>query len=144
ARYIQGMDLERPLNASPDEGGADRAGQFARILGLEDPLVLKKKRDRQTGEVTMDCSADVDVNGRDVIIVDDMISSGTSIIKASEILSRLGAGRIYATCSHALLLDNAQEKLKRAGIRDIISTNSIPGDYARVDLSTLVAESIKL
>jgi ribose-phosphate pyrophosphokinase len=106
-------------------------------------IALKKSRDRTTGEVTVDEKLDADVSGRDAILVDDMISSGSSIVKAAEMLHKKGAGKVYAVCAHALLIGDAAQKIKAAGVQDIIATNSVPGEYARVDLSPAIADALK-
>jgi ribose-phosphate pyrophosphokinase len=72
-----------------------------------------------------------------------MISSGGSIVKAAEVLKKNGSGKIYAMCAHALLIGSAAEKIRAAGIEDIIATNSVPGQYSKVDLSPAIAEALK-
>jgi ribose-phosphate pyrophosphokinase len=136
------MKLQKPIAISPDAGGADRAGEFARHLKT-DTVALKKSRNRATGEVTVDEKIDIDVAGRDAILVDDMISSGGSIVKAAELLRKKGAAKIYAMCAHAILIGDAAQKIKAAGVQDIIATNSVPGEYAKVDLSPAIADAIK-
>ncbi|AFU59257.1 ribose-phosphate pyrophosphokinase [Candidatus Nitrososphaera gargensis Ga9.2] len=136
------MKLHRLVAVSPDAGGTDRVKEFARLLKT-DTIALKKSRDRTTGEVTIEEKLDLDVSGRDTILVDDMISSGESIVKAVGVLRRNGAGKVYAMCAHALLIGDAAQKIKQAGVQDIIATNSIPGEYARVDLSPAIAEAVK-
>jgi ribose-phosphate pyrophosphokinase len=142
AEYASKMKLRRPVAVSPDAGGADRAKEFARLLKT-DAAVLKKSRDRNTGEVMIDEKLDVDVSGRDAVLVDDMISSGGSIVKAAQVLRKNGASRIYAMCAHALLIGDAADKIKAAGVQDIIATNSVPGEYAKVDLSPAIAKALK-
>ena len=142
ADYAAKMKLYRPVAVSPDAGGAGRAIEFAKCLKA-DAVALKKSRDRTTGEVTVDEDLDIDVAGRDAILVDDMISSGGSIIKAAGLLRKKGADKVYAVCAHALLIGDAAQKIRAAGVQDIISTNSIPGEYARVDLSPAIAEALK-
>jgi ribose-phosphate pyrophosphokinase len=142
ADHASKMKLHRPVGVSPDSGGAERANEFARRLKA-DFVALKKSRDRTTGEVTVEHRLDVDVSGRDAILVDDMISSGGSIAKAAELLRKEGANRIYAMCAHALMIGDAAQKIKAAGVHDIIATNSVPGDYAKVDLSPAIAEAVK-
>lgn len=142
AEYASRMMLCRPIAVSPDAGGADRAKEFAKHSKI-DALVLKKSRDRTTGEVKVDEKLDIDVSGRDALLVDDMISSGGSIVKAAEVLHNKGAGKVYAMCAHALLIGDAAQKIKAAGVQDIIATNSVPGEYAKVDLSPAIVEVVK-
>jgi ribose-phosphate pyrophosphokinase len=69
-----------------------------------------------------------------------MISTGTSVIKAIELLKKNNVGDVYVICTHALLLDDAKEKLLKAGIKEILSTNSIPNEFAKVDLSSVISD----
>ncbi len=85
----------------------------------------------------------MDVKNRDIILVDDMISSGGSIIKATQFLKKQGAGRIFVACSHAILINDAEKKIRKAGVREIVSTNTISGRSAKVDISDIIAKSIK-
>jgi len=142
ADYASKMNLHDPIAVSPDAGGANRAKEFARHLDI-DVLALKKYRHRVTGEVAVDEKVNMDVSKRDAIVIDDIISSGGSIIKAAEILHKKGIGRIFAMCAHALLIGDAAEKIKSAGIQEIISTNSVPGEYSKVELSSEIASALK-
>lgn len=141
ADYAANLKLPDPIAVSPDAGGANRAKEFARYLNI-DFISLKKSRHRLTGEVTIDESIDVDLSKRDAILIDDIISSGGSVIKAAEILRKLGVGRVYAMCAHALLIQDAAEKIKSAGVNDIISTNSVPGEYSKVELSSEIVAAL--
>lgn len=138
ADHAKGMKLNDPIAVSPDAGGAQRVSDFAKRIG-SDYLVLKKSRNRATGEVTVE-DPDFDIKGRDAVLVDDIISSGGSIIAAAESLRRKGANRVYAMCAHALLLGDAAEKIAKAGVNDIVATNSIPNQYAKVDLSHVISD----
>jgi ribose-phosphate pyrophosphokinase len=69
-----------------------------------------------------------------------MISTGTSVIKAIELLKKNNIGDVYVICTHALLLDDAKEKLLKTGIKEILSTNSIPNEFAKVDLSSVISD----
>jgi ribose-phosphate pyrophosphokinase len=140
--YASKMNLNRPIVVSPDAGGADRANELARCLKT-DMVALKKSRDRMTGEVRIDEKVDIDVYGRDVILVDDIVSSGGSIIKAAELLRKKGANKIFAMCAHALLIGDAAKRIRDASVNDIIATNSVPSEYAKIDLSPPIADSLK-
>jgi ribose-phosphate pyrophosphokinase len=142
AAHAARMKLKNTLVVSPDTGGICRAQEFARLLKT-DMIALKKSRDRNTGEVTVEQRIDSDVSGRDAILIDDMISSGGSIVKAAEVLRKNGAGKIYAMCAHALLIGDAASKIAAAGVQEVIATNSIPGRHASVDLSGALAEAVR-
>lgn len=142
AQHAAKLRLKRAIVVSPDAGGAGRAEEFARLV-KSDVIALKKSRDRTTGEVTVDQDIGADVSGRDAILVDDMISSGGSIVKAAEVLKKNGAGRVYAMCAHALLIGDAAANIAKAGVAGIIATNSIPGRHSEVDLSGALAEAVR-
>ena len=77
-----------------------------------------------------------------MILVDDMISTGGSIIKAAEFLKKQKCGKIYVACTHALLINNAEKRIKKAGVTQIISTNTIPGSTSIVDVSNTIAKAM--
>jgi ribose-phosphate pyrophosphokinase len=142
AKYVRdNIKLKNPVVVSPDAGGLKRAEEFGRILGI-DVMKLNKCRDRKTGLVYINEDLSYSVNGRDVILVDDMISSGCSILKACQVLKKNKSGRLYAICSHALLIGDAANKIRAAGIREIIATNSIPNKWAKVDISSTISKSL--
>lgn len=138
---LQNIFLNNVLIISPDFGGLKRAQKFGEIIQRE-VTFLKKTRDRLTGMVSIDDVLDFKVKDKDVILVDDMISTGNSIIKACEVIRKNGAERIFVICSHALLLDKALDKIIQAGATEIISTNSIPNSCSKVDLSKIISEVI--
>ena len=95
-----------------------------------------------TGEVTVDKKLDSNISGRDVILIDDIISSGGSIVKACKVLKENGCLEIYAMCAHALLIGDALQRIEAAGVGELIATNSIPGQCAKVDLSPTLSNAI--
>ena len=138
---LQNIFLNNVIIISPDFGGLKRAQKFGEIIQRE-VTFLKKTRDRLTGMVSIEDVLDFKVKDKDVILVDGMISTGNSIIKACEVLIKNGAERIFVICSHALLLDKALDKIIQAGATEIISTNSIPNSCSKVDLSKIISEVI--
>ena len=141
AKYFKKLKLKNPLVVSPDTGGSLRAKKFASLLNT-DFVTLKKSRDRKTGKVQIQ-SSKVDVQGRDLIVVDDIISTGGSVIKATQFLRRQKCKRVFVACTHGLLVGDAERKIKKAGVSQIISTNTIPRSTSKVDVSGVIAESIQ-
>jgi ribose-phosphate pyrophosphokinase len=132
-----------PIVVSPDMGGAKRAVKFARMLGT-DMVALKKSRDKDTAEVIIEeKELNSSVLGRDLILLDDMISTGESIVKACRFLRRYKPNKTYAICTHALLIGDATTRIKAAGVEEIISTNSVPGINAKVDLAPLITTKLR-
>jgi len=107
-----------------------------------DTVSVKKHRERKTGRVKI-LSEKVDVKDRDLIIVDDMISTGGSIVKASKFLKKHKCKRVFVACTHALLVNDAAKKIKNAGVSQIISTNTIPGESAKVDVSKVISDALR-
>ena len=141
ARYFKKMHLKDPLVVSPDSGGAKRAEIFAGFYGTK-YIALKKQRDRRNGKVRIITSELDDVRGRDLILVDDMISTGGSIVKATEFLKKQKCRRVFVACTHALLIGDAERKIRKAGVTKIVSTNTIPRKTAVVDVAGIIAKAI--
>lgn len=140
-KFFKKQKLENPLIVSPDLGGKKRAKEFASLFN-SNYITLKKKRDRKTGKVKIISTNLKQVVGRDVILVDDMISSGSSIIKAAEFLKKQKCKRVFVSCTHALLVKDAEKKIRKAGVLKIISTNTIPGTTSKVDVSNIIAKTV--
>jgi len=139
-QYFKKLGLKNPIVVSPDQGGKDRAKEFAKKFESE-YITLEKKRDRKTGKVQIK-TKNIEVVGRDLILVDDMISTGGSIIKATQFLKKQKCKRVYVACTHALLMNDAEKKIKKAGVTSIISANTIPGRTSVVDVSNTIAKAI--
>lgn len=139
--YFKKMKLRNPLVVSPDLGGIARARQFAKLFGTGF-IALKKQRDRKTGQVEIKSKEQKQVVGRDLILIDDMISTGGSIVKAAQFLKKQKCRNIYAACTHALLIVDAERRIRKAGVSKIISTNTIPGKTSVVDVSPAIVKAI--
>ena len=140
-KYFKKLNLKNPLVVSPDAGGSSRSKKFASLL-KSDFIVLKKHRDRKTGRVSIQTTK-ADVQGKDLIIVDDMISTGGSVIKAAQFLKKQKCKRVFVACTHGLLVGDAEKKIRKAGVSRIISTNTIPGNTSKVDVSGILAKSVQ-
>jgi len=141
AKYFKKLNLRNALVVSPDMGGSLRSKKFASLL-KSDFIVLKKHRDRKTGRVSIQTTK-ADVQGKDLIIVDDMISTGGSVIKAAQFLKKQKCKRVFVACTHGLLVGDAEKKIRKAGVSRIISTNTIPGNTSKVDVSEILAKSVQ-
>ena len=139
-KYFKKLRITNPLVVSPDSGGKQRAKEFANLLGT-DFLYLEKNRNKKTGQVNI-LTSKVSVKNRNIILVDDMISTGGSIIKSTQFLKKQKCKRIFVACTHALLVNDAEKRIRNAGVYQIISTNTIPRKTSKVDVSKIIAESI--
>ncbi|MGI0082890.1 MAG: ribose-phosphate diphosphokinase [Nitrosopumilaceae archaeon] len=140
-KYFKKLNLRDPLVVSPDLGGIARARDFARLFGTKF-IALKKYRDRRTGNVVIKSANQKQVKGRDMILIDDIISTGESIVKATEFLKKQKCRNIYATCTHALLIGDAEKRIRKTGVSKIVSTNTIPNKTSVVDVSPVIVKAI--
>jgi len=121
--YIQSLNLEDLVIASPDVGGAKRANSYAKYLDV--PLVLCHKQ-RAKANVVAKMTVIGDVEGKNVVLVDDMVDTAGTITKAADLMLANGAKTVRALCSHAIMSDPASERIDNCGMTEMIFTNSIP------------------
>lgn len=136
--------VEKPFILAPDRGALERAKRLAEELNSEYSFI-EKERDRDTGEIRIKNLPDLKVQGKDVVIVDDIISTGGTMIQASKVVYERGARRVIAAAVHSLFLENAYERMTSSGIKEIITTNTIPQDPSKVtivDVSPAIARRI--
>ena len=138
--YFSRMSLVDPLVMTPDDGRPERAGTVARELGA-DWTYFEKKRNYVTGKVTT-YEKEVSAKGRDVVVVDDIISTGTTIANCVVSLKRQGARDVHVACTHPLLVDGAPCRLFEAGSKSIVGTDSIESPYSVISLAEIIASHI--
>ena len=141
ADHLMELGLSDPVVLAPDRGAVHLAEEASSILRAEYSY-LEKRRDRETGAVET-FYRDLNVSGRDVIIIDDIISSGSTIANVAEIASSQGAGRIIAVCIHPLLAEGAVERMQRAGVSKILGTDCIEGSFSEVTVAPILAEALR-
>ncbi len=133
---------------SPDAGGVERARAFAKQLQSSIAIIDKR---RETANVSQIMNVIGEVDGKNAIILDDMIDTGGTTIQAASALKEKGATRIIAACTHAVLSGNAVEKLNNSVIEELIVTNTIPLDSKKqmctkltvLSIASLIGEAIK-
>jgi len=121
--YIQSLELDNLTIASPDMGGSKRAYAYAKYLQSE-VVVCYKQRKKANIIDTMELIGDV--NGRNVVLVDDMIDTGGTLAKAADVMMERGAVSVRAICTHAILSGGAYEKIENSSLTELIVTDSIP------------------
>ncbi|MEM2919313.1 MAG: ribose-phosphate pyrophosphokinase [Candidatus Nitrosocaldus sp.] len=143
----EGVDARDVVSVSPDTGGASRAEAFADILHCNF-IALRKSRDRMTGTIKIDhemlSKIRDDMKDKVAIVVDDMISTGSSVAEAVRVLLEYGCSKVYVACTHALMLDGALERIKESGAVDVVATNTIPNKKVSriVDVAPLAASTV--
>ena len=124
---------------SPDKGAIARASEVAGLIGCEFSYLEKTRIDAHTIEHT---PKDLDVDGKVVAIVDDMISTGGTICRASDALRRQGATEVHAACTHGLFTGGAMLRLANH-VDGVHSTNSLPNPRAVVSAAPSLARGLK-
>ncbi len=144
--YIRSLNLENPVVVSPDVGGLKMAYAYSQALETELAIVAKRRKSPSEVESTAIIG---DVNGRNVLMVDDLTETAGTLASAAELLRRSGAKEIRACVSHALLNEQGIERLKKSGIDELITTDTVArSPIAGVKITTLsvaelLAEAIK-
>ncbi|MBQ2431382.1 MULTISPECIES: ribose-phosphate pyrophosphokinase [unclassified Campylobacter] len=121
--YLKTKNLKNPIIASPDVGGVARARSFAKKLGLDMVIVDKRREEANKSEVMNIIG---DVNGKDVVLIDDMIDTAGTIVKAAEAFKNNGANSVMAYCTHAVLSGPAYERIATGAIDELVVTDTIP------------------
>lgn len=141
AAYLSSLNLKSPLILSPDKKRYPEAQRVAKLLNAE-ATFFEKKRDLVTGGITTE-ERPLNVEDRDVIIIDDIISSGGTVANAARIVSRGNPKRIVAACIHGLYAAGAVDKLVAAGVQEIISTDTIETKTSRISVARPLLESLR-
>lgn len=123
AEYFREKLGKDTVIVSPDLGGVQRVRSFANILDL--PIAIIEKR-RPKANVSEVMNVIGDIEGKDVVLVDDIIDTAGSMTKAAEVLKEFGANRVYACCSHAVLSGPAIERIENSVIEKLVVTDTIP------------------
>ncbi|ABR55295.1 ribose-phosphate pyrophosphokinase [Methanococcus vannielii SB] len=132
-----GVKLEKPLVLSPDKGAVELAKSAAEVLNCEYDY-LEKTRLSPT-EIKI-APKNLDVNGKDVLIVDDIISTGGTMATAISMLIEQGARCVIAACVHPVLIGDAINKLHVGGAFEVVGTNTYPSEVSKVCVSTIIAD----
>jgi len=122
-RHLQGMHIENPVVVSPDVGGLKMASAYSQALQASLAIVAKRRKSPTEIEVL---NVIGEVEGRAVILVDDLTETAGTLSAAAKILHERGAKEIIACVSHAVLSDMAIERLKKSVITELITTTSVP------------------
>ena len=121
--YVKSKNLKNPIVASPDIGGVARARYFAKRLGLE-MVIVDKRREKANESEVMNVIGNVE--GKDVIMIDDMIDTAGTMVKAAKALKELGATSVMACCTHPVLSGPAYERIEDGELDELVITNTIP------------------
>jgi len=140
AEHFKNKGLAGAFSLSPDKGALELAKEADKVLDGGCGW-LQKKRDRLTGEIRVE-EKRFNVEGRDVIVFDDIISTGGTISAAVKMLKKQRAKRVYATCVHPLLVGEAQRKIVQGGAEKIVGTDCVSSPVSVVSVAPLIAKAL--
>ena len=143
--YVKSLNLKNICIATPDVGGSKRASTYAKYLDC--PMVICNKTRKRANEVdSMDVIGDVE--GMDVVLVDDMVDTAGTITKAADLIKSKGANSVRAFASHCIMSGPADERVENSQLEEMVFTDSIP--YAgtskkvkQLSVDALFAETIR-
>ncbi|MDB5043124.1 MAG: hypothetical protein JWN27_3850 [Candidatus Eremiobacteraeota bacterium] len=145
--YLKDKKLEgdKIVVVSPDAGGVPRAETFAKRLKSTLAVIIKRRPEPDVSEVTHIVG---DVQGKIAVVVDDMISTGGTLVKAAEALRNKGATDVYTLATHGIFAGDAIAQFEKSGINRVIVTNTIPRtiDSTKVEhltIAQILADAIK-
>lgn len=138
AKYF--MKLKNPKTIAPDKGAIEIAKQCANVLNCESNY-LEKTRDLITNEVSIK-DKDLRVENKDVLICDDIISSGGTMVEALKIIKKQRPATVNLACVHGVFCDKEIFLMLRTIADEVVTTNTIPNKVSKIDLSELIAEEI--
>ena len=121
--YLRSLNLPNLTIASPDMGGSKRAYAYSKALDC-DVVICYKQREKANVISYMELIGSVE--GRNVILVDDMVDTAGTLTKAADLMMERGALSVRAICTHALLSGNAYERIEKSKLQELIVTDSIP------------------
>ena len=144
--YLQSLRLDNMVIASPDVGGSKRANTYAKYLGV--PLVLCNKT-RARANVVESMQIIGDVEGKNVVIVDDIVDTAGTITKAADIMKNAGATSVRACASHCVMSGKANENVQNSALEEIVFTDSIPytarcPKVKQISVADMFAETIRV
>jgi len=139
ADYLRGKNLPNPIIASPDIGGVARARSYANKLGY-DLVIVDKRREKANVAEVMNIIGEVE--GKDVILVDDMVDTAGTLVKAAEALKARGATSVMACCTHGVLSGPAYERIQNGLLDELIITDTIPMKKPHEKITVLTATKV--
>jgi ribose-phosphate pyrophosphokinase len=145
---LRGKAYTNLVVISPDVGGVVRARALAKQLGCDLAIIDKRRPAANVSEVMHVIG---EIEGRNCVIMDDMIDTAGTLVKAAEVLKMRGANRVYAYCTHPVFSGPAVERIANSQIDEVVVTNTIPlaaparacAKIRQLSVAFLFAESIR-
>jgi ribose-phosphate pyrophosphokinase len=141
AEYFRRRVFEGAFSLSMGKKGLDTAVEAGKVLGGECDYI-PTQRDVVTGNVILEKKA-LPVKGKVVVVFDDIVSSGGTMMKAVAYAKEQGAKRVCSACVHALLTDDVRERILKAGADEVVGTDTVPNVVSKVSVAPLIVRALK-
>lgn len=132
--------LRDPVVVAPDAEAEQWAKLAAPVLGAESVIMQKVRHGDTDVDITL---GHVAPQGRDIVLVDDIISTGGTIAQVAKQLKNKGANHIHALITHGLFAEGAYERVTNAGVERLITTDSVPNRFSKVSVAPVFAKALK-
>lgn len=139
AEYIM-ENYNEPVIIAPDKGAQVSALEIADIMGCESDYLEKTRLSPEKVETK---TKNLDVHDRQVVIIDDIISTGGTIVNAYNILHESGASKIAVSCAHPVLVEDALLRMYAAGVDEVFATDTLQSDVSTISVAPLIADFIR-
>jgi len=133
------FEMRDPVVVAPDEEAVQWAKIVAEDLGIDYVYLRKMRIDAEN--VIID-SAPPEVSGRDVLIVDDIISTGGTVVQAVKALKKVNCGKVYVACTHAILAKDALKKMLECGVEGLVATDTVLSPISHVSVADIISDSL--
>ena len=142
---INNLNLENLVIASPDMGGTKRANAYSKLLNSG---VIVCYKERKKANLIGEMKVLGDVEGKDVVIIDDMVDTAGTLTKAADLMLQQGATSVRAYCTHGVLSKDAYQKIDNSNIAELVITNTIPREHKsnkvrEISVADFFAKTIK-
>ena len=140
--------LNNPIVLGPDEESEQWAKVAAETIGVDYEIMIKTRYSATEVSITTKEGKPLPVNGKDVVIIDDIISSGGTIIEAVKLVKEAGAGKIVVGCTHPVLrgktqFDSALANIYNSGVSIVVGTDSVPSQVSYVSIASVIAKTLQ-
>ena len=137
--YVQGLNLDNLIIASPDMGGTKRANTYAKFLNSQ--VVVCYKHREKANEISKMMIIG-DVKGKNVILVDDMVDTAGTLTKAADLMIDNGAKSVRAICTHGLFSSNAYERINNSKLTEVVVTDTILKKHSSEKIKVITTAEI--
>ncbi|MEA2036196.1 MAG: ribose-phosphate diphosphokinase [Nanoarchaeota archaeon] len=136
--YIK-KNIKNPVIIGPDWESYKWAQRIAEKIGCDFAIMEKERYSARKVKVTL--NKEIDIKKKNLIFIDDMISTGHTLLEAIKAMKKLGAKKVTCFAAHGILVEDALNKLKKAGAK-VITSNTIPNSSAKIDVTSLIAKHL--